>query len=491
MDVTGTFAVPNYDSGVGIFGGPQNTVVGGTNAGAGNVLSGNTQYGIFVSDPDTTGTVIQGNYVGTDATGNNAVPNTYSGIAVFGGVGGVTIGGTSAGARNVISGNTGIGLYFLDASNNVAEGNFVGLNAAGTAAVPNSFAGIYLLGGSQSNLIGGAQPGAGNVVSGNYSEGIYIADPGTGNNFVLGNYLGTDPTGMYAIGNGFTGVGIWNGATNNQIGGTDADDGNLISGNGDDGVSIGDTNTSGNLVEGNLIGTTPDGLAALANEGYGIRVGNGASSNLIGGDTPAARNIISGNDEDGVHIEDPGTSANQVFGNYVGVNINGTAALPNVWSGVAVVGGASANFVGSPNPATRNIISGNDDVGMYIYDPGTVSNLIQGNYIGTDVSGLNAISNLAQGLTLFNSSQNNLIGGSTPGAGNVIAASASYGVFISDPGTMTNRIQGNYIGVGADGVTPLGNAQQGVVIQSGAQDNIIGLEHHRRGRGQYHCQQRG
>jgi len=249
----------------------------------------------------------------------------------------------------------------------------------------------------------------------------------------------------------------------------------LISGNGN-GVGAGNLGTSGNVIQGNLIGTTTNGLAALGNGGSGVYLTDNSSGNLVGGNTPAARNIISGNGGDGVHITDAGTSGNQVFGNYVGTTINGTAAVPNLESGVAVVSGAVGNIIGAPNAATRNIISGNQGVGVYIANPGTVSNLIQGNYIGADVSGLNPLPNQQQGLTLFDSAQTNQIGGVIAGAGNVISANSSYGVFISDPGTMGNRIQGNDIGVAADGVTPMGNGGQGVVIQSGAVGNIIGYD---------------
>lgn len=381
-DATGTYAVPNLKSGVGIFGGAKNTVVGGTNAGAGNVLSGNTEYGVFVGDPDTAGTVIEGNFIGTDGTGNNAVPNTFGGIAVFNGVSGVTIGGTSAGARNVISGNTTEGVYILGTSNNVVQGNFVGLNAAGTAAVPNTFAGIYLLGGAQSNLVGGAQPGAGNVVSGNSSEGIYIANTNTGNNLVMGNRIGTDASGANAIPNGFTGVGIWDTAASNEIGGIAAGAGNLISGNGN-GVAIGDTNTSGNVVQGNFIGTTMNGLAALGNSGSGVYIRNGASGNLVGGATAAGRNVISGNVSEGVLISDPGTTGSRIQGNDIGLGADGSTPVGNSGQGVVVENGAQGNFIGLDltGAGVGNIIANNGAEGVIVYNTNTVGDTIRGNAI--------------------------------------------------------------------------------------------------------------
>lgn len=472
LDASGTLSVSNGYSGVGIWGGARNTLIGGTNTGAGNVLSGNVEYGIFIGDLDTAGTVVQGNFIGTDATGNQVVPNTFGGIAVFDGAHGVLIGGTNAAARNVISGNDITGIYLLGAgaSNNIIQGNFIGLNPAGTAAVPNDFAGIYVLGGANHNLIGGTNAGAANIISGNNSEGIFMADPGTTNNFIIGNHIGTDAAGANGIPNGFTGIGVWNGAQNNFIGGTNAGAGNLLSGNDGHGIVLGDTNTSFNVIQGNLIGTTTNGLGALANGYTGVNIRNGASSNIIGGASPAARNIISGNDEDGVNIADPGTTGNQVVGNYLGVNINGTAAIPNQQSGVAIIGGAFGNNVGTPDPATRNIISGNIADGVYLTGP---SNSVQGNYIGTDVSGLTAISNLLEGVVILGVSGNQ-IGGTTVGAGNVISASQFHGVYISQPGATGNLIQGNNIGVGVDGLTKLGNGLEGIVLLNGSASNLIG-----------------
>lgn len=476
LDASGTVSVSNAFSGIGIWGGARNTMVGGTNTGSGNVISGNSQYGIFIGDPATTGTIVQGNFIGTDATGSQPQPNAFGGIAVFNGANGVVIGGNAPGARNVISGNGTVGIYLLGsgATNNTIQGNFVGLNASGTSAVPNSFAGIYILGGAQNNLVGGTNAGEGNVISGNFSEGIYIADPGTSNNLVLGNRIGTDVSGSTRVPNGFTGVGIWNSAQNNRIGGTNSGAANLISGNDAYGISIGDTNTSGNVVQGNLIGTTTNGLGSLYNASRGVLIAGGASSNLIGGNVAAARNLISGNQQDGVFLTDPGTRGNQILGNYIGVNINGTTALPNQQSGVVMVNGASGNIIGTQDAATRNIISGNGSDGVFISDPGTGFNLIKGNYIGTDKNGNTAVSNLLEGVAILGGAQSNQVGDIALGAANVISANQFRGVYISDAGTVGNRIQGNNIGVGANGLTRLGNRLEGVVIRNGACSNDIG-----------------
>src|SRR5208282_482334 len=108
---TGTNAAPNAYQGILIAVGASGNIIGGTNALARNVLSGNSQYGIFITDSNTTGNVVLGNYIGTAASGSNAVPNGFSGVFIGNGATGNTIGGTNALARNILSGNTQYGVY--------------------------------------------------------------------------------------------------------------------------------------------------------------------------------------------------------------------------------------------------------------------------------------------------------------------------------------------------------------------------------------------
>jgi parallel beta-helix repeat protein len=473
LDASGALTVSNGYSGVGIWGGARNTVVGGATAGAGNVISGNGQYGIFIGDPGTTGTVVQGNLIGTDATGNQAKPNMFGGIAVFNGANNVVIGGTNA--RNVISGNGTVGIYLLGsgASNNVVQGNYVGLNAAGTAAVPNSFAGIYLLGGAQNNLIGGTNAGEGNIVSGNASEGIYIADPGTGNNLVIGNRIGTDASGANAVPNGFTGVIILNGAQNNFVGGTNVGAGNLISGNGGSGIVLDETNTSGNVVQGNLIGVNLSATGPLPNRQSGVAILGGASGNAIGAPNPAARNILSGNAGDGVYID--GSSTNSIQGNFIGTDIGGVTAISNLDEGVVILS-AAGNQIGGPTAGAGNVIVASSYQGIFITGAGATGNRVQGNNIGVGADGLTSLGNGFQGIVMIDGAASNLVGGTSTAARNILSGNGTRGVWMSGSGTVGNLVQGNYIGVAADGTTAVSNLFEGVVILDGAQGNIIGFD---------------
>ena len=191
--------------------------------------------------------------------------------------------------------------------------------------------------------------------------GIHLnTNGGNTGNTVEACYLGVDATGAIARGSG---AGLTSVSPNNLI----VD--NLVSGNGT-GLNFG-AGATGNVVRGNLIGTDASGTTALSNTKEGILLGAGASNNTIGGTTPAERNIISGNIQHGVHIRNQGgdPTGNVVQGNYIGTDITGTIALPNGthfipnMAGVHIAG-ASNNTIGGTAPSAGNLISGNDKRGI-------------------------------------------------------------------------------------------------------------------------------
>src|SRR5205823_5809542 len=182
--------------------------------------------------------------------------------------------------------------------------NYIGTNAAGTAAIPNGD-GIYLLR-SYNVLIGGTAAGAGNVISGNTGTGVNCANAGgvgAKGNTIQGNRIGTNAAGTAAVANG-SGIAISD-AQNNLVGGTVAGAGNLISGNQSHGIVLasgGSPDANANLIQGNFIGTNAAGTAKIGNGGDGIIVAgqfgfiiNGVKS--FGGTTAAARYLISGSCE--------------------------------------------------------------------------------------------------------------------------------------------------------------------------------------------------
>jgi VCBS repeat-containing protein len=459
--------------------------VGGTTAAARNVISGNTVDGVQLFGAGVTGNLLQGNYVGVDATGTARVANTNQGIAVFSGAANNTIGGTSAGARNVISGNGQVGLRFSGSATtgNIVQGNYIGLNAAGSAAIANGWRnqsglmeGIQITGSANGQTIGGTTAGAGNVISGNTNLGIDIN--GSNNNQVQGNIIGLGANGSTAIGNGAEGVGLQNGSTGNTIGGTTAAARNVISANGtlygDAGISVWNGANS-NTIQGNYIGTDSTGTLDRGNVGVGINV-DGVSGIVIGGNAAGAGNLVSGNDGGGILLQN-GAATITIKGNYIGTNAAGTAAIANSGDGIALTVGVNGAQIGGATAVERNVIAGNAGGGvtMIDYSGGTSSNsgnTIQGNYIGVDATGTAKLGNGADGIQLNLSSVNNQV------LSNVIGGNGSAGIrmlgWTSGPSTSGNVIRGNWIGTDTGGTINLGNVLGGVELQDGALNTTIG-----------------
>ena len=386
--------------------------------------------------------VVEGCFIGTDKFGAAAAPNQAHGVLIAGAATNVRVGGTLGSARNLISGNAVAGVAILGAltKSNRVLGNFIGTNALGNADLGNALDGVLISGGSDLNVIGGTAAGSANVISGNNSSGVEISDPGTIGNLVQGNLIGTDTSGTVDLGNTLHGVRISARAAGNTVGGTVAGARNLISGNDGIGVVITDTGTTGNKVQGNLIGTNLAGTADLGNSDDGALIANGAAGNTVGGTVAAARNIISGNDGDGVRLVGAGTTANLVQGNFIGTNAAGAAALGNSGHGVLIQAGAFNNTIGGIVAGARNVISGNN-FGVAILLAGTTGNLVQGNFIGTNAAGNADLGNTLDGVQIRFGAANNTVGGIVAG-GNVISGNNQHGVSISGGGTTNNKVQG-------------------------------------------------
>ncbi len=473
-DVNGTAKLGNAD-GVLIYNGSVANTIGGTASGAGNLISGNSSNGVEIKDAGTSGNLVLGNFIGTDVNGTASLGNSTDGVRITAPAN--TIGGTTSGAGNVISGNNstldrGVDLAGSGASANVVVGNLIGTDVHGTAKLGNYF-GIAIRLGAAANTIGGTASGAGNVVSGNV-YGLFFQDGGTSGNVVLGNFIGTDKNGVAKLGNGkgitFADLSVPN-LTANTIGGTASGAGNVISGNDSYGVQFNNVGTSGNVVLGNFIGTDKNGTAALGNGSDGVIIHFGATANTIGGAGSGAGNLISGNSGNGVEIN--GASGNLVEGNLIGTDINGTAKLGNTNDGVLIDSGATANsidaFVATP---TANVISGNGNIGVEITGSGTSGNVVFGNLIGTDKNGTAKLGNTADGVNINSGAAANTIGGTASGAGNVVSGNSRYGVYISG-GSSANLVVGNFIGTDKNGTAALGNSRHGVDINQ-AESNTIG-----------------
>ena len=395
-----------------------------------NTISGNNTAGVnLVYSPDEGYHCIQNilahNMLGTDPAGTFSIANN-TGISVEG--------SNNMILSNTISGNEGNGID-LFGEQNIVVGNHIGLDMSGTYAIGNGNAGVMLIG--SGNRVGGIEPGAGNVISGNL-EGVTFASSEAGYNLVQGNFVGTDLSGTMAVPNS---VGMLVLTSGNTIGGPAPEARNVISGNQWSGIGIGsiglDVPTVDNHILGNYIGCDVTGTASLGN-GVGVYMEN-AQGNLVGGTDPSARNVISGNQYHGVHLSE-GTNYNLVQGNFVGTDHTGTQNLANSRFGVRISRGGSYNLIGGPDPGQGNVISCNSSGGIGLgWDGGAFHNTVQGNIIGTDFGWEYELGNGVSGIAIFGGASNNLIGGMQDGEENIIIHNANAGVSINNSSNELNN----------------------------------------------------
>jgi hypothetical protein len=464
----GTAAIGNHKSGIFVPGATNTQILN-------NVVSGNLGFAgiaIYGGNPatgDAAGTVIQGNFVGTDVHGNRAIPNSGRGISINDTVGSL-IGGSEIGDENTISGNLGEGIEILGtlSDNNIVQGNYIGVDESGTAAIGNHKSGIFVPGATNTQILN-------NVVSGNLGFAgiaIYGGNPATGDaagTVIQGNFVGTDVHGNRAIPNLGHGVSL-NSTVGSQVGGTETGTRNVISGNVGNGVSI--LGGGEHIVAGNLIGIGGDGVTDLGNFD-GILL-TSTSHVQIGGTVSNSWNVISGNDRYGIGV---GASAfTTIQGNRIGTDLTGETAVGNGLTGVELIGHATDTQIGGVAPNSGNVISGNVH-GVRVAGAGaTVQTNIQGNKIGTNVSGERALANqtgiqiLATGGSIV---RDVVIGGETSDAGNVISGNTIEAIRVV--GTSADehvRILGNWIGSDPTGLLQIPNGD-GVVIDD-ATGVIIG-----------------
>ena len=467
VNAAGTGTVGNGSDGLAIYA-PSNTI-GGTSSSARCIICGNGGSGIFVDTNGgavtATANTIQGCFVGTNAAGTAALANSTAGITL--GSASNVVGGTAAGAGCLLSGNTQYGLIMngSGAATNVVQGNYCGTNATGTGPLPNGIYGIYIHI-AASCQIGGTATGAGNLVSGNSSSGIFADSAATGTQ-IQGNLIGVTLSGAGALPNGDNGI-LLSGCNSNTIGGTATGAGNLISGNTNDGIQVAAASAS-NVVQGNTLGLNQTGTAAIPNGGNAIDINNGVN-NAIGGTVANAANICAGNTLRGIFLQGASTG-NTIEGNRSGLNAAGTAAIPNGYSGITLTGSTvTGNTVGGTTVGARNVAAGNNNYGIFLN--GCTGNTVQGNYVGLNSAGTSAVGNGLGGVLIYSGAANNTIGGSTAGARNVISGNSVFGVSFSSSGS-GNAVQGNYIGLDAAGAAGIPNTV-GILGASGSGNTIGG-----------------
>ena len=464
----GTNAAGNGGSGIAILGDSSGNTIGGiggsdlTVGGLQNLISGNAGHGVLLKGAGVTGNLVSGNFIGTTAQADTdgffgAIPNGFNGININRGANNNTVGVVDPlnTILTFIAGNNGQGI-------NIAGAGTTGNTVIHAVIGSNLGSGIRITGTASGNTIGGSDEGEANIISGNRGNGVLITGAGTTSNTVLGNLIGTDQDGLLDVGNGGNGVTINLGASGNTIGGTAQFEGNVISGNGRNGVNI--SGADGNTVAGNIIGANATGTAAIANGLSGVQIGGGSTGNTIGGTTVDALNLISGNAQHGVNIKSAGTSGNAVIGNAIGTNLAEDAALANGRHGVVIGAGARGNTIGGPTVPEGNLISGNARVGVLVQASQTV---IQANKIGTAGDGTSDLGNGRQGVFVTNRAQNTLIGGTGASEFNIIAHNDLQGVLIGrDPARGFLIAAGN--GNAVLGNSIFSNALLGIDLNGGA-----------------------
>lgn len=357
--------------------------------------------------------------------------NLTAGSSTIGGLSIVRFSGSGTGPTG------GNGVRIDIAGSNVIQDNYLGFPVVSIGSPGNDNNGVLIDNAANNQVLR-------NVFTFN-GIGILIRGTGAGTtsgarmNLVLGNQIGTNPAGTIARPN-FDGV-VLEHAPDNTVGGVAVADRNLISGQVLRGVGIIRSNSTGNLIQNNYIGTNAAGTAAIANQQHGIFVDEG-SGNTIGGTTAASLNLVSGNSVDGIHITDLLAAANLVQGNRIGTNAAGTAAIGNARHGVYVLS-APDNFVGGGLGA-GNLISGNGGNGVFIDGANATGNRVQGSSIGTNAAGTAAIANALHGVMISNEAASNLIGNAlTPTRRNRIGFNGMTGVFVEEGAA--NSVRANAI----------------------------------------------
>ncbi|MEW6157926.1 MAG: right-handed parallel beta-helix repeat-containing protein, partial [Verrucomicrobiota bacterium] len=589
-------------------------IIGSTVTGAGNVISGNNNNGIRIQGTSTNNRIL-GNIIGLHADGATDRGNSQDGVLISG-ASGNQIGGTTPESRNLISGNSGDGIEISSAgaANNVIQGNFIGTDITGNLDRGNSADGIFINGTSAAQ-IGGRIAGAGNLISGNNSEGITLSGTGAVNNMIEGNMIGTDSTGLVPLPNGSHGIQTSSSAGKNIIGGESDGAANRIAFNNGDGILIGsgngnsirrnrifsneelgiDIGSNGTMANDNgdadsganllqnfpvLTAATHDGaittisgtLNSTANAEFKLDFfanllldasGQGEGEILLGSITvntdatgnasfnaplplglagryvaatatdangntsefsasitaassvPVATfNVVNANDSGSGSLRQAILDANSSItdgADRIHFAIPGAGphiiapftALPAIVDAVVIDGytqsGASANTLATGNNAVLQIqLDGNSapnnvpglllaggsstvrGLAITRFKSGsghgieilTANNLIEGNFIGLGPDGVTDLGNGGDGIRLSNSG-NNRIGGTAPAARNVISGNSGDGIEANGAASTANLILGNYIGTDVSGTLDRGNSADGILLNN-APENIIG-----------------
>jgi hypothetical protein len=425
----GTTIEANGGSGIEVVSGAINAVIGTAAAADRNVFSGNTGAGIELRG---TGATVTGNYVGTDLTGLLACGNSGDGVTIH--ATGCVIRGNVLSANGVDGGNSPSASQFY--------GNFIGLGADGSTPLGNSGNGLDIWGSATGSLVGSTATADRNVISYNGVHGVNFGAP---SGQVINNYIGTDATGLLDRGNVQHGI---NGGPSNAT-----YRGNLISGNGQRGMNMGG---AGVVIAANIIGLGSDGDTVISNGASGI-VTTGGGAITIGGATAADRNVISGNLSGELVIRSQNTLAE---GNYIGVDATGLFDRSGTNLGI--------DMDATGITVRGNVVSGVNGTGIRARMTGAT---IVGNVVGLGSDGSTAIPNTLNGIDVQDGATGAIVGGATAALRNVASGNTEVGIDCTADNVI---IDGNYVGLTADGLSVRGNGIHGIRTASAAASTVIG-----------------
>jgi hypothetical protein len=437
---------------------------------------------------------LDNDYIGLNLTGaiaGNHGDGVYVSAASSRDLIGLNSSGASGVIANVISGNTGNGIVFSGSSDNTVVSNYIGTNVTGMSAMPNGGDGITIVRGSDGNQIGGTDfvdpatgqennptgskgkvtpvfvvPPLGNLISGNFRDGVYIGS-GSDGNVLNGNFVGTTASGNAAIGN--AGNGVWiNRANGNSLIGCKFVNNpfvyyNVLSGNGKNGLLI--TSASNTTVQGNFLGIGANNTVTVSNRLNGIRVDGSSANTQVGGVIPLG-NVSAGNGQNGIDVA--GRARGFVTFNTFGGLLAFKGAAPNGNDGLLVTS------TGGDNVARTNVFSGNNRNGVELARNASGVTL-DPNIAGMSTNGKSALPNGGDGVLIDGNAHANIIGGSRVSVirQDTFSGNLGYGLAIEGR-AHGNQVFGNFIGTTLAGVKPQGNRAGGVLIGGRAYRNSIG-----------------
>ncbi len=461
------------NSGAGIYLAPSSAhnVIGlnesGDSGAVSNVISGNGGDGIRLKGSSFN--TLVANRIGTNPAGTSAIPNKGNGLAIVQNSSANTIGGTAyidaaTGAvndptgdkgtvtpvfvvpplGNLVSGNAKNGVKIASNSQkNMLNGNFVGTTANGNSRLSNGSNGVWITDANNNTLQGCKFVDNPfiyyNVLSGNGGNGLRIS--GSDNTLVQANFFGVGANNTSVVANKGDGILVDKAATNTQVGGV-IPLGNVSAGNKKNGIEV--RGKSSGFTTFNTFG----GL--LAFKGAAPNKLNGLLVSATGGDILVRTNVMSGNKKNGIKLAGKATGVT-VDPNIAGLNTRGDGLLPNGANGVLVTDKAHGNVIGGTlrSVILQNTFSGNDGKGVVINDHAH-HNKVFNSYIGTDITGVDALGNGGAGVLIGGRANNNKIGYGKSKTSKLISGNDGAGVVLKAK-TRDNKVINNYIGRGKAG----------------------------------------